>query len=147
MVLKNPKSSNFGIFFLQVFKRQKLIWKNKTLTSKNFESLGKLLEEISTYTVGNHPLKSKFGKFFFIEFNVILRHRAALEWPFLIYEPKVMRHVLFLEHFKQKLIFKIKPIHIHIHGLQILRKFQICQYFDDTPMRSEDMHVLRFFQC
>ena len=47
-----------------------------------------------------------------------------------------MKHVLFLEHFKYRVIFTIKPIHMHINGLQILRGSQICQFFDDTPTQS-----------
>ena len=92
-----------------------------------------------------YPKKWEFSKnFFFIKISVKFCVHATLVSNFSTYESWAMKHVLFLEHFKYRVIFTIKPIHSHINGLQILRGFQICQSFDDTPTQSDDMHVLRF---
>ena len=73
--------------------------------------------EIPNFVLGYLPLKSNFSKnFFCIEFRIKLRFGQRKCSQFLTSDSKVMKHVLFLEHFY---VIRCHPISVNLKGSQL----------------------------
>ena len=115
----------------------------KTDLKTNF----RLIREISNFRAENLPeIKKISKKSFCIKLSVFFLSRAAKIQPFLIYDSKVMKHVLFPEHFKYPSVSTINPnicisMTLKILTLKIFQKFELIVFLG---IKSEANHFPSF---